>query len=62
LLVLARRARKNSTSGYDEHATASLRCLIDAIFDVCRNHDAVLTRAMWTTTTTVARPLPLHRK
>jgi hypothetical protein len=38
------RAKKNSTRFYDERATARSLCLIDAISDVCRDQDVVLTR------------------
>jgi len=34
----------------------------DASSDVCCDQDAVLTRAMWTTTAANARPVPFHGK
>jgi hypothetical protein len=50
-LLFRKSAReKNSTSRYDETRDRALVCLIDAGSDVCCDQNAVLTRAMWTTT------------
>jgi hypothetical protein len=62
-LLFRKSAReKNSTSGYMKRATVCSLCLMDVGSDVCRDQNAALTRAMWTTTAADAWLVPFHGK